>query len=103
VGRFLLFLFGLGALVAVFLLYSGHTESAILAGIAAAGVLLLWFHFLPTFIAYGREHPNRMTILLLNLLLGWTLVGWLAALIWACMALQQPAPVRGFADGGPTP
>jgi hypothetical protein len=26
---------------------------------------------------------------MLNLFLGWTLLGWIAALVWACMATQR--------------
>lgn len=39
-------------------------------------------YFLPTII--GWEKNNVIAIFVLNLLLGWTLIGWLIALIWAC-------------------
>lgn len=47
-------------------------------------------YFLPTFIAAKREHPNGTGIFLLNLFLGWTFIGWLAALIWSVSAFKQP-------------
>lgn len=50
----------------------------------------LAFYFLPTLIAAGRAHHNGVAILLLNLLLGWTLLGWVAALIWSATAVQRP-------------
>jgi Superinfection immunity protein len=40
-------------------------------------------YFLPTFIAFSRNKSNKISILLLNVFLGWTLVGWIVALIWA--------------------
>jgi hypothetical protein len=43
----------------------------------------LALHFLPTIIAAARHARNLPWILLLNLLLSWTIVGWLVALIWA--------------------
>ena len=40
-------------------------------------------YLLPTFIALKREHSNRTSIILTNVLLGWTVVGWVVSLIWA--------------------
>ncbi len=41
-------------------------------------------YFLPTVIAALRKKHSVLAILVLNLLLGWTLIGWVVALIWAC-------------------
>ena len=41
-------------------------------------------YFLPTVIALARGHLSTLAIFLLNLFLGWTLIGWLIALIWCC-------------------
>ena len=51
------------------------------------GLLTLFviIYCLPFLIATAREHKNRVAILLLNLFLGWTGLGWLVALIWAVM------------------
>jgi hypothetical protein len=59
-----------------------------------AAVLLVFFliiYFIPTFVANGRRHHNTMAIFVLNLFLGWTFIGWLAALVWACTAVQVRA------------
>jgi hypothetical protein len=47
------------------------------------GVLLLGgaLYFLPTIV--GRYKRNSRAIFVLNLFLGWTLLGWVAALVWA--------------------
>ncbi|HTW22481.1 MAG TPA: superinfection immunity protein [Candidatus Baltobacteraceae bacterium] len=39
-------------------------------------------YFLPSIIGHSKR--SFTGILVLNLLLGWTVIGWFAALIWAC-------------------
>ena len=53
-------------------------------GITTAAFLpvALMLYFVPT-LAAGKDHRNRQAILALNLLLGWTFIGWVVALIWA--------------------
>jgi hypothetical protein len=41
------------------------------------------FYFLPTIVAILREKHDRLSIFLLNLFLGWSLIGWVIALVWA--------------------
>lgn len=45
------------------------------------GILVLYF--IPTIIAFFRQHNNKLAIFLLNLFLGWTLLGWVIALVWS--------------------
>ncbi len=45
--------------------------------------LFLIAYFIPFFVAAGRKHRFSTAIGLINLLLGWTVIGWLAAIIWA--------------------
>ena len=52
------------------------TLSAIL--LVIAGLLL---YFAPSIISRGKKNSDG--ILLLNLFLGWTFIGWVGALIWA--------------------
>jgi len=49
-------------------------------------------YFLPTII--GRDKSDAGLIFLVNLLLGWTVVGWIVAFIWACAADTRPVPVH---------
>ena len=58
-----------------------NTAAAIATAIffPAAGAL----YFLPSIEARINEQPNVMSIFLLNLFLGWTLVGWVIAISWA--------------------
>lgn len=39
-------------------------------------------YFLPTIWAYSNKKKNVTPVFLLNLLLGWTVLGWIIALIW---------------------
>jgi len=46
-------------------------------------VLIFALYFLPTLIAFLRQHKNKLAIFLLNLLLGWTVLGWVVSLVWS--------------------
>ena len=49
-------------------------------------IVALALYFLPTIIALLRGHLSALAIFLLNLFLGWTLIGWIVALVWSCTA-----------------
>jgi hypothetical protein len=53
-------------------------------------------HFLPTIIAALRDGRSVVGIFLLNLLLGWTVIGWVIALIWALR--DEPKWAYGYAQ-----
>ena len=46
-------------------------------------VFLIFMYFLPAFIA--KDKRNAGSIFMLNLLLGWTVIGWVIALCWAML------------------
>lgn len=48
-------------------------------------------YLLPSFVANGRHKRNAGAIFVLNLLLGWTLLGWVGALVWS-LTEDQPQP-----------
>jgi Superinfection immunity protein len=50
------------------------------------------FYLLPFSIASLRSHKNTGAIFVLNLLLGWTLLGWVAAMVWAVSAQPKAPP-----------
>lgn len=58
-------------------------------GISIFQLLILAFglaiYLIPTFVALGRKKQNALAIAALNVVLGWTLVGWAGALVWACL------------------
>src|ERR1700760_475720 len=67
---------GGGALACVRRLRRGATVLTFIAG-----VLL---YFLPAIV--GRHKHDAVGIFVVNLLFGWTVIGWVIAMIWACAA-----------------
>lgn len=71
-------------------------------GGTAISILLLVVYFLPTLIAGSRKRQNKEAIGILNLLLGWTILGWIVCLIWAITTpserqqavVNQPPPTQ---------
>jgi len=53
--------------------------------------IVIAVYFLPTIFAIRRRHRNGTAILALNLLLGWTILGWVAALVWSLTNDPQPS------------
>ncbi len=47
------------------------------------GIVGMAFYFLPTVIAMVRQKRNTIAIFVLNFFLGWTFIGWVAALVWS--------------------
>lgn len=56
------------------------------------GLFLALLYVLPSLIAHGRGHRQRVAISVLNALAGWTFVGWLGALVWS---LTNPLTITG--------
>lgn len=52
------------------------------SGIATI-ILLIFAYLLPSVVAAKRRHNNEGAIVALNILLGWTVIGWVGALVWA--------------------
>jgi hypothetical protein len=50
-------------------------------------------YFLPTILAFARNKRDTTAILLLNIFLGWTMIGWVVALVWA-VKTDVPMMVR---------
>lgn len=80
---------------------SGALEAIMV--IFVVGGVSLFIYFIPSFAA-GTRHRNFNAILVLNIFLGWTFIGWVIALVWACMDSQKdpPPPARNDFDGGVT-
>ena len=47
------------------------------------GIITLGLFFLPTIWAYKTNHPSKSSIFFINFFLGWTIIGWIVAVIWA--------------------
>jgi len=85
------------------------TTCAIAAGVIAAVFLFRFIlillvvaavfsaYWAPSIVARRRGVPNRGSVIVINLLLGWTLIGWAVALAMAC----REAPPRPPHAAGP--
>ncbi len=62
------------------------------------GVFVLLFgaglYFIPAIVAVIRKVPNIGSVIVVNLFLGWTLIGWVVALAMAARSAPQPPPIR---------
>ncbi len=58
----------------------GFGLSILTLPLALVGLAL---YFLPTIIAAARHAKNLVGILLLNIFVGWTGIGWVATLVWS--------------------
>jgi Superinfection immunity protein len=61
---------------------------------------LLAAYFLPAFIATRRKVPHTGSVVVINVFLGWTMVGWVVALAMAC---RDPRLQPALAPPGPPP
>ena len=46
-------------------------------------------YLIPWEIALARKHHNTKAIFAVNLLLGWMVLGWIAALVWALTKVES--------------
>ncbi|MBW5800058.1 superinfection immunity protein [Halomonas elongata] len=54
-------------------------------------LLVIAAYMLPTLVAALRKKRNTLAIGALNVLLGWTFIGWVVALVWS-LASERDAP-----------
>jgi Superinfection immunity protein len=76
------------------------------AGISFVGVIflliLLGAYFIPGIVASVRHVPNQASVWIINIFLGWTLVGWVVALAMAArsqLTAQQVIVQQGWQPG----
>ena len=80
--------------------------SALHVVIAWVAAVLTALYFLPWAVAATRYKSNTLAVALVNFLLGWTIIGWVVALVMACGAhqvtavTQQPYAPAGYQPPG---
>ncbi|QHJ83334.1 MAG: hypothetical protein [Bacteriophage sp.] len=57
-------------------------------------IVLMVLYFVPTVLAFIRDHKSKWGILALNFILGFTVIGWIIALIWALSDKGQKEYLR---------
>jgi hypothetical protein len=53
--------------------------------------ILLAVYVVPAIVAVKRKKTNALAIAALNISLGWTVIGWAGALVWACTKDKRAA------------
>lgn len=73
-------------------------------GTLVAGLFFVFapaLYLLPIYEAWSRGHPNLVPIALVNIFLGWSLVGWVVALVWALKQAEEVTVVPTSAAAPP--
>lgn len=52
-------------------------------------VMLVLLYFVPSIIAFHCMHRKRRAITRLNILLGWSVLGWIVAFLWALTSVDK--------------
>lgn len=60
---------------------NGEAKGTVIALMGVAFAILVYIA--PTLVANDRKHPDLSSIAAVNILLGWSLIGWVVALAWA--------------------
>lgn len=71
----------------------GYIYGATVSGANPLGVAVVigigaLLYFIPGFVATARNHPNQTAIVILNIVAGWTFLGWVIALVWASLRIK---------------
>lgn len=80
--------FSMGQIPASDLNAFGKFASALFFVVAPA------FYFLPTIEAWLGNHKNIAAISVINAFLGWSLIGWVGALVWAFKKPEAAVPMQ---------
>ena len=59
-------------------------DAIVITTVLLSILVSILIYFLPTVVARGNHKLDTGAIFVLNLLTGWTFVGWVVALVWAC-------------------
>lgn len=73
----------------LWLLLGIPTMLCVVNGASGIPMLIVWIYsvllyFLPVITAQRRHHREVAPIAIVNLVFGWTIIGWVIALIWSC-------------------
>ncbi|WP_414041960.1 superinfection immunity protein [Acidithiobacillus sp. M4-SHS-6] len=66
-------------------------------------VVILFFYTVPTWLAYALRVPHAGWIAAFNIILGWTIIGWLVALSWALWEAVWVPDIQATATDRKTP
>jgi hypothetical protein len=58
-------------------------------------IVVIALYFVPSLVAYNRRSLNRASVLVVNVFLGWTFIGWVVALAMAVSRNVEPPTPPG--------
>lgn len=81
-------------------------ESMVVFFLFCLGAFFLLIYFVPSIVVLcNKHHTNKAGVIIINVLLGWSFIGWVISLVWACQKtipqqvnvavanhIQQPSP-----------
>jgi hypothetical protein len=82
-----------------------HVLSSIVAAIVVSDLVVLAgaLYLLPVLIGWRRRVPDLGAVAVINVLLGWTLIAWIAALALALRSARPPAAAVQVVQNFPAP
>lgn len=74
---------GIGFVAVVVLTIIGLANASPNGVLLVGAILGLVLWPIPAFVAVRRNHPQATAIIILDLVAGWTFIGWVVALVWS--------------------
>jgi hypothetical protein len=72
----------------------GDSGAGVGVGLVVLFLISFVFYWIPTVVAVVRHVPNMASVVVINLFLGWTLIGWVVALAMSVRSRPDPYPTR---------
>jgi 4-hydroxybenzoate polyprenyltransferase len=69
-------------------------ENASVSLLVTIVVVTVLIYFIPSFVALLRRHTYLKQVLVLNVILGWSTIGWVALLVWAFAGGEIPDKLK---------
>ena len=63
-----------------------NTSAGFVLALLIGIILLVLLYLLPALLAYSLDSSQIKGILIVNITMGWTVIGWLVALVWAILS-----------------
>ncbi len=69
-------------------------ENASVSLLVTIVVVTVLLYFIPSVVALMRRHAYLKQVLVLNVILGWSTIGWVALLVWAFVGGEIPDKLK---------
>lgn len=55
-------------------------------------VVLQFIYYIPAIIAMSKKRPDTLKIFIINLIVGWTFLGWVIVFVWVLITNSKQIP-----------